>query len=923
MRTQPVRVSIRTQAALSALTVLVSGVAGASTTPGATNINYYVSPIDGSSQPYSVYVPNGYDPAVKHPVVIDLHGFGGRFKTSRTVTEKSWADPRGWLLVSVDGRGVLGYDHIGDFDVFRVLDAVKALFNVDEDRIYLTGFSMGGHGTYRLGLRYPDVFAAIAPGAGWTDYREFYDHWYDPGNAPMMPAYIDPSRIPGCETASSLWQAENGEHLWMRIAYATDDTINPPINHLNMIAALNSFGYTRHTVAEFSPQPPLFIPIGHSGSTINATNDVYGFLDGKVRTVDPAHVVYTTNRLRYNKTWWVQIDGVNEWNQWGRIEGTVTGQTIDVQTSKLSAFRLTLNGTLVNTGLDIDVVVNGTSVYQGPYQASHMLEAVYDGNGAFSSWGPPVPPTGHVKRAGLEGPISDAMMGPFVVIYGTQGSAQQTARNLEEAQLFAVQWNGRLILRWGEYLVPSVPDQNDWFIPNNPTSPFYPWVPAAYMSDAVLVTPVSDTVAQGMSLTGKNLILFGGPESNSFSATVAPTLPITLGDSFVTVNGRTYTGSTVNYSVIYPNAAGSNYVVVNKGFLWMGRTGTVDNWFNGKDVEGLQFYWPDYIVWDSSLAREGMVTAGSTHRYLPAQYLEAGHFDANWQIDTTPPVTSAALTGTPGPKAGSLLPGAQVALASNDNPGGFGVDTVEYSIDGAAWQPYTGPVVFNTPGTFLMEYRASDRPSQHTYGPVGGSGPIRAVQSIGNTENPRSALVFISGPASPLVIVTESGGSTEVTEGGPGDDYTVVLTSAPADPVTIAITDTNGQLTGIPPLVFTTADWSTPKIVTVTANDDIALEGDHQTVIEHLVSSADGAFDGIMVRDITVPITDNDGCGPLNPGDLNRDSFVSLLDLNLVLSHFGQSNGDAGWDPAADANCDDVVNIIDLNQVLATFGTTY
>ena len=52
------------------------------------------------------------------------------------------------------------------------------------------------------------------------------------------------------------------------------------------------------------------------GGTINAPTDVYNFLNGKVRTNDPAHVVFTTNRLRYNRAWWVQIDDFNEWNQW-------------------------------------------------------------------------------------------------------------------------------------------------------------------------------------------------------------------------------------------------------------------------------------------------------------------------------------------------------------------------------------------------------------------------------------------------------------------------------------------------------------------------------------------------------------------------------------------------------------------------------
>lgn len=58
------------------------------------------------------------------------------------------------------------------------------------------------------------------------------------------------------------------------------------------------------------------------------------------------------------------------------------------------------------------------------------------------------------------------------------------------------------------------------------------------------------------------------------------------------------------------------------------------------------------------------------------------------------------------------------------------------------------------------------------------------------------------------------------------------------------------------------------------------------------------------------------------PGDLNCDGFVNILDLNLVLSNFGKTQGTGGWAPMADANGDAIVNILDLNEVLSNFGNT-
>lgn len=51
-------------------------------TPGQVTVERYVSAIDDSEQPYSVYVPNGYSPALPHPVAFHMHGYGGRMSTS-------------------------------------------------------------------------------------------------------------------------------------------------------------------------------------------------------------------------------------------------------------------------------------------------------------------------------------------------------------------------------------------------------------------------------------------------------------------------------------------------------------------------------------------------------------------------------------------------------------------------------------------------------------------------------------------------------------------------------------------------------------------------------------------------------------------------------------------------------------------------
>jgi hypothetical protein len=108
------------------------------------------------------------------------------------------------------------------------------------------------------------------------------------------------------------------------------------------------------------------------------------------------------------------------------------------------------------------------------------------------------------------------------------------------------------------------------------------------------------------------------------------------------------------------------------------------------------------------------------------------------------------------------------------------------------------------------------------------------------------------------VTITESGGSTNVTEGGATDSYTVVLNSQPTADVTITISPDSQVSVSPTSLTFTSSDWNTPQTITVTAVDDFVVEGSHTGTITHSASSSDSDYDGISISDVTVNITDND-----------------------------------------------------------------
>jgi hypothetical protein len=129
------------------------------------------------------------------------------------------------------------------------------------------------------------------------------------------------------------------------------------------------------------------------------------------------------------------------------------------------------------------------------------------------------------------------------------------------------------------------------------------------------------------------------------------------------------------------------------------------------------------------------------------------------------------------------------------------------------------------------------------------------------------------------VLVSESAGNTNVTEGGATDSYTLQLTRPPSANVTINIT-AGTQLSVSPTsLTFTTVDWSTPQTVSVTAVDDSAIEGNHIGTISHSLSSSDLSFGGLPITGVTVSISDNDAN---LPPVLSAIPFQSVRQGNLL-----------------------------------------
>src|SRR5262245_6400282 len=147
-----------------------------------SSIRGFVSQIDGSTQPYGLVIPARYNPA--QPIRLDVVLHGSRRATG--IGEllflnnfdrgdgPAQAPEHDYIEVHPMGRlGENAYRFEGETDVDEAIAAVCRNYRIDRKRIVLRGSSLGGVGTWQLGLKRPDRYVALGPSAGPVDTLEF------------------------------------------------------------------------------------------------------------------------------------------------------------------------------------------------------------------------------------------------------------------------------------------------------------------------------------------------------------------------------------------------------------------------------------------------------------------------------------------------------------------------------------------------------------------------------------------------------------------------------------------------------------------------------------------------------------------------------------------------------------------------------
>jgi pimeloyl-ACP methyl ester carboxylesterase len=492
-------------------------------------VRAYHSKIDGSVQPFAVTLPADYgrDSSKKWRLDVVLHGRDTGLTEVKFLHQHNGDNsaPRGQDFVRLDvyGRGNNAYRWAGEVDVLEALNTFLTVERLagrdkllDPARVVLRGFSMGGAGTWSLGLHLPSRWCLLGPGAGFTE-----THGYIKG----LPAKLPDVQEKCLTIYDSVDYAENLFNV-PAVAYAgSKDPQGQAARNIADRLKGADFPYALKilTAPGLAHQfPPAWQE--------KAQADYAPFIT-KGRPAYPPRVRFVTYTLRYPSCDWVEVLALDHHYERSLADAEYSKDGITVHTANVHALHLTLPDTSAATvKLTIDDQALQARVWP-PDQPQHVYL-----QRRGKEWSAVLPQflltqaARHPRKsASLHGPIDDAFTDNFLCVRGTTPSWHKTTGRYVEASL------ERFQKEWSKYWRGDLPVKDD----------------------------VDVTSAD---IASRHLILFGDPGSNSLIAQVLAGLPIRWTKEKLTVAGKTYSSADNVPILIYPSPLNAGrYVVLNSG----------------------------------------------------------------------------------------------------------------------------------------------------------------------------------------------------------------------------------------------------------------------------------------------------------------------------------------------------------------------
>lgn len=295
---------------------------------------------------YGLYLPPTYDPAKAYALVLCLHGAGF---TGDAYLER-WQTRLGerYILACPTYMQGTWWTRHGEELVLATLRTVHARYHIDPDRVFLTGMSNGGIGTYLVGTHYAPLFAGLAPMASGLDtvLLPFLENLK---NTPVYMIHGRQDQVMPVELSQAI--AQELTRLGYAFRYQEHDRIHPMAG------------------GHFFPREEL--------------PALVRWFDGQRRIAVPTRLVVVRDATHLTPFGWVRIDATDRIaaftdlltdsrdeaivnRRYARLEAEVTGPNrIDVRTERVKRYSLYLNEALVDFSRPVTVTTNGRIGFQG------------------------------------------------------------------------------------------------------------------------------------------------------------------------------------------------------------------------------------------------------------------------------------------------------------------------------------------------------------------------------------------------------------------------------------------------------------------------------------------------------------------------------------------------------------------------------
>jgi pimeloyl-ACP methyl ester carboxylesterase len=275
---------------------------------------------------YVVHVPEEYRGDEPFPLIVVLGGGPGRAnQTAQSASEVARA--HGSLVVYPEAHGYW-WDPAPTASVRALLLEVMGLFNVDTNRVFLTGSSNGGTGAFLYATLWRDRLAAAVPlmGAGVMMFER----------EPLA--------------------AANVADLPMLFVHGASDEVIPPRATRETVAAIRRESKDAPVTEEILP--------GHGHDLFLASDDGRSlrFLEGRTRDPFPRHVRLQTRTLDYGRAFWLEV--AEKDGGMAELDASIDDRTIRVTARRVRRLRLLLRRELVAPG-PLRVQVNGRDAWSG------------------------------------------------------------------------------------------------------------------------------------------------------------------------------------------------------------------------------------------------------------------------------------------------------------------------------------------------------------------------------------------------------------------------------------------------------------------------------------------------------------------------------------------------------------------------------